>query len=54
MIPENLTECPYYLFISSGQHSHPPPPPTKAPLVVLQEIQDIVKKMQNPDLQIGM
>lgn len=41
------------LFTSHGKHTHPPPPPTKPPQEILQEIQDLVRAMRDPDLSLS-
>lgn len=53
MIPEDIQKCPYFLFTSHGIHIHPPPPPTKAPLVILEEIRKIIHEIRDPDMTAG-
>ena len=53
MIPEDIQKCPYFLFTSHGIHIHPPPPPTKAPLVILDEIRKIIHEIRDPDMTTG-
>jgi hypothetical protein len=50
MIPSDLEAFPYYLFTSTGIHTHPPPPPAKIPGEIADEISYIIRDMQNPDL----
>lgn len=50
MIPIDPIKCPYALFTSHGIHTHPPPPPSKAPKAILLEIAELIKRMRNPDL----
>ncbi|CBF78887.1 predicted protein [Aspergillus nidulans FGSC A4] len=45
---EPLLTSPF--FVSRGIHSHPPPPPNKPPQLILDEILDLIRKMQSPDL----
>ncbi|OCK82760.1 hypothetical protein K432DRAFT_211221 [Lepidopterella palustris CBS 459.81] len=37
-IPTDLSSTPYIIWVSHGQHMHPPPPPTKPPDQYLTEI----------------
>jgi hypothetical protein len=54
LIPIDLDQCPYILFISHGVHKHPPPPPTKAPERIIQNITRIIQEIQDPSLTTGM
>jgi hypothetical protein len=54
LIPVDLQECPFILFLSRGTHTHPPPPPNKLPQEILGEILDMIKRRQSPDLSTGM
>lgn len=53
IIPENIERCPYFLFTSHGIHMHPPPPPTKTPLILLEDIRRIIHEIRDPDLRTG-
>ncbi len=53
MIPEDLNDCSYILFCSHGTHTHPPPPPSKAPQAIMMEIVDIIQQMKDADLTVG-
>lgn len=53
LIPLDLDKCPYVIFLSTGTHSHPPPPPSKSPEIILDEILDMIKRMQNPELTLS-
>lgn len=50
LIPVDLNQCPYILFVSHGVHKHPPPPPTKAPERILQAITQIIRRLRDPSL----
>lgn len=52
-IPEDLEACPYAIFLSTGIHTHPPPPPNKPPQLIMDEILDLIRRMQNPDLTLS-
>lgn len=54
LIPLDLDQCPYAIFLSTGTHCHPPPPPSKAPEVIIDEILDLIKRMQNPELTLSI
>ena len=53
MIPSNLEDCPYVLFCSHGIHTHPPPPPSKAPESIMMEVVDIIRRTKDADLTLG-
>ncbi|KAF1970941.1 hypothetical protein BU23DRAFT_570211 [Bimuria novae-zelandiae CBS 107.79] len=53
IIPFDLQECPYYLFTSHGIHSHPPPPPTKTPEALTQEIVALIRRANDPSLTVA-
>ena len=52
-IPIDLVECPYALFYSRGCHSHPPPPPNRAPYLIMGEILNLICRNQTPDLTLS-
>jgi hypothetical protein len=54
IIPEDIENCPYILFTSHGIHTHPPPPPTIAPLIMLERIRQIIHDIRDPDMTTGM
>lgn len=53
LIPINLEDHPYYLFTSVGVHNHAPPPPSKVPEVLSQEIVDLIRRSQDPNITAG-
>jgi len=38
----NLETCPYIVIISKGIHTHPPPPPVKIPINLVEDLQSII------------
>jgi hypothetical protein len=42
------------IFLSTGTHSHPPPPPNKPPAQLVQELTQVVRRMRDPNLTLGM
>lgn len=50
LIPKDLGQCPYYLFLSAGEHKHPPPPPGKTPSRILQGVYELIKSTRDPAL----
>ncbi|OJJ78431.1 uncharacterized protein ASPGLDRAFT_182657 [Aspergillus glaucus CBS 516.65] len=50
---KDIQKCPYFLFTSHGIHTHPPPPPTKTPLDILEELRRIIQDIKDPDMTTG-
>ncbi|KAJ5195005.1 uncharacterized protein N7498_008443 [Penicillium cinerascens] len=50
LLPERY---PYAIFYSRGTHSHPPPPPTKAPWIIASEVLDLICKNLDPNLKLS-
>ncbi|RIB03397.1 hypothetical protein C2G38_2225146 [Gigaspora rosea] len=50
ILPDNLTECPFIVMISTGVHNHPPPPPVKTPQNIMENLQKIVNNEYDLDL----
>jgi hypothetical protein len=50
LIPVDISQCPYILFISHGVHKHPPPPPTKPPERILQAVKQMIQQIQDSSL----
>ena len=40
--PVDLEKCPYIVIISKGIHTHPPPPPVKIPINLVEDLQSII------------
>jgi len=53
IMPNDLTATPYILFTSHGTHTHPPPPPNKAPKRMVSEILAVIDRTLNPALTAG-
>jgi hypothetical protein len=49
-IPIDLEKDPYVIWYSRGVHNHPPPPPTRAPYEVVEDIKILIGRLQRPDL----
>jgi hypothetical protein len=53
LIPVDLVKNPFYLFTSHRTHHHPPPPPNKLPEVLTQEIVDLIRRTNDPNITVG-
>src|ERR1044071_6403770 len=40
--PVDLEKCPYIVIISKGVHAHPPPPPIKIPINLVEDLKSIM------------
>ena len=54
LIPEDLTSTPYILFTTHRVHTHPPPPPNITPKRLVSDITDLVKRIRDPNLTLGI
>lgn len=54
LIPEAYESGQYILFTSHGEHSHPPPPPKRTPADIAEEISQVVRRLNDPDLTLSM
>jgi hypothetical protein len=45
---------PYMIFLSTGTHLHPPPPPNMPPKQLVEELNSVISRMRNPHLTLGM
>ncbi|KAF2463371.1 uncharacterized protein BDR25DRAFT_245849, partial [Lindgomyces ingoldianus] len=52
IIPVYVNQCPYYTFTSHGVHMHPPPPPTRTPEALTQEIISLVRRVNDPSMTV--
>ena len=52
--PFDLTATPYLVWISTGEHTHPPPPSTRTPTMYAEDITNIIRRIQCPELTTGM
>lgn len=52
-LPVNRQICPYAVFVSYGVHSHCPPPPNRAPQEHLDDVLDIIRRMEDPRMTLG-
>jgi hypothetical protein len=50
MIPQDLKKCPYFLVLSTGRHMHPPVPPKRSPIEIVQGLKRLIEQMKRPDL----
>jgi hypothetical protein len=53
MIPEDSDANPYILFTSHGTHEHPIPPPNKPPQHIIEDVLQLIRRMQNPELTLS-
>ncbi|KAJ5111672.1 hypothetical protein NUU61_001571 [Penicillium alfredii] len=53
-IPLDLVRTPYIIWYSRGEeHTHPPPPPDKAPQTILDDVLALIKRMQAPEMTLS-
>jgi len=50
IILEDLAECPFIITISVGVHNHPPPPPSKTPYDIKNQLQKVINNEHILDL----
>lgn len=53
IIPNNLEQSPYILWVSIGEHNHVPPPVHKVSKNLRQDIINLFVQMNNPNLTIS-
>jgi hypothetical protein len=51
--PLDQEAYPYLIWVSTGIHTHPPPPPIKIPIQYCTEIFSILRRINNPTLTTG-
>lgn len=44
LLPDNLEQYPYIIWTSHGIHTHLPPPPTRAPPELVEELQSVIRR----------
>ena len=44
IVPYDIKKCPYVILISKGIHKHPPPPPNKVPVEIINKLKVIIKE----------
>lgn len=49
-VPKNLEECPYIIIMSRYTHNHPPPPSSKIPTAIQNNLKNIIAKENILDL----
>jgi hypothetical protein len=54
LIPQSLEQIPYILLLSYGKHIHPPPPPNVTPKAIADGLIQLLERMQDPTLTLGM
>lgn len=52
LIPQDLKQCPYLVFISYGTHTHPPPPPEKLPKDIVNDLWKLILDSRLESFQI--
>ncbi|BCR83612.1 uncharacterized protein ACHE_60818S [Aspergillus chevalieri] len=53
LIPTDLSQNPYFVFMSHGVHTHVPPPPRKAPAKIMNGILQSINQARSPSLTLG-
>ncbi|KAJ5491665.1 hypothetical protein N7539_003232 [Penicillium diatomitis] len=53
-MPLDIRTHPYAIFYSRGCHTHPPPPPNRPPWLIMDDILDLICRMQTPDLTLSV
>jgi hypothetical protein len=54
IIPVHVTPGAQYIFTSHGIHTHPPPPPTRTPEALTQDIVSLIRRVKDPSMTVGM
>lgn len=52
LTPVDLDEHPYLLFTSVGKHEHPPPPPSKTPVEIMDQVIKLIQDMNEPSMTL--
>lgn len=52
LIPQDLKNCPYLVFISYGTHTHPPPPPDKLPKDIVNDLTKLIMDCRLESFQL--
>jgi hypothetical protein len=52
IVPDDLHTTPYIILSSHGRHLHPPPPPSKAPHILMNGVIDVINRLQSPALTL--
>jgi hypothetical protein len=52
--PLDLNITPYLIWISIGEHTHPPPPSTRTPIMYAKDITNIIRRIHSPELTTGI
>ena len=52
--PLDLNITPYLIWISIGEHTHPPPPSTRTPIMYAEDITNIIRRIHSPELTTGI
>ena len=53
-IPQNLEQSPYVILVSTGIHTHPPPPPVKPPSQIVRALVTVIQQMNTLNLTGSM
>ncbi|KAJ5439313.1 uncharacterized protein N7458_010311 [Penicillium daleae] len=53
LIPQDLQKCPFFVFISTGRHLHPPVPPKRSPSAIVEGLKRLITRINRPDLTTG-
>lgn len=53
IIPKDLKQTPYIMWVSTGEHNHAPPPIHKVPNDLQQDIINLFIQMNDPNLTIS-
>lgn len=48
IIPIDINKTPWILLVSTGIHSHQPPPPVKTPIAILNGLIKVIKRLSSP------
>ena len=52
--PLDLNITPYLIWVSIGEHTHPPPPSTRTPIMYAEDITNIIRRIHSPELTTGI
>ncbi|KAF1978953.1 hypothetical protein BU23DRAFT_191377 [Bimuria novae-zelandiae CBS 107.79] len=53
IIPIYVSQSLHYIFTSHGIHTHPPPPPTRTPEALTQDIVSLIRRVNDPSMTVA-
>ena len=50
LLPLDVQHCPYLIWVSFGEHTHPPPAINKTPKEIQDGLLDVIRRINDPGL----